>query len=54
MYFRVFNTVFFEILTQVSKTNQRTIGDDNGTIENFMNFLLLSYKKLYAYQVLTF
>ena len=45
-----YNNYFFK----VSEINKRTIGDNNRTIERFLNFLLLSYERLYAYQVLTF
>ena len=55
--FSNFSTHFALKFWPVSETNHRTIGDDNGTIEqlkDFMGFLSFSYDKRYAYQVSTF
>ena len=47
------NTFFFKFYP-ISEVNNRTISDNNGTVEqwnDFMSFVSLSYDMVYVYQV---
>ena len=47
-------STFFFKFCPILKVNHRTIGDNNGTIEDFASSVSLSYEILYVFQVSSF